>query len=95
MRRSIYDDSRWKALRLKALRRAGWKCESCGANVRGKGLSRVDHKQSVAAAPELAFELDNLRVLCGACDNARHSEKGGGRAIGRQQLGLDGFPIDS
>jgi 5-methylcytosine-specific restriction endonuclease McrA len=54
---------RWKALRLQALRRDGWACVQCGART---GLE-VDHIEPVRAAPERAFDLDNLQTLCGRC----------------------------
>lgn len=53
----------WKALRLMALRRDGWKCVQCGA----RGRLEVDHIQPVRTAPELAFDLGNLQCLCAAC----------------------------
>jgi 5-methylcytosine-specific restriction endonuclease McrA len=57
---------RWKALRLKALRRDGWCCVKCG-----KPGREVDHVKPVRTHPELAFVLDNLQTLDGRC----HSKK--------------------
>lgn len=54
---------RWKALRLQALRRDGWKCVQCG----GRGRLEVDHVQPVRDAPDKAFDLANLQCLCPAC----------------------------
>lgn len=54
---------RWKALRLKALRRDQFKCVECGA----RGRLEVDHKKPVRTDPELSFELDNLQSLCPSC----------------------------
>ncbi len=51
---------RWKALRLLALRRDGFKCVECGA----VGRLEVDHIQPVRTHPELAFDLNNLQSLC-------------------------------
>jgi len=56
---------RWKALRLQALRRDGWRCVQCG-----KPAREVDHVLPVRTHPELAYELSNLQVLC-AADHAR------------------------
>ena len=54
---------RWKALRLKALDRDGWRCVQCPER---RGLE-VDHILSVRDRPELAWSLDNLQCLCGRC----------------------------
>jgi len=86
----VYHDARWARLREKALKRVGWRCESCGVDVRGKYKARVDHMLAVSEFPRLAFELDNLRVLCCDCDANRHSEKGGKVRV---KIGLDGLPI--
>ena len=54
---------RWKALRLQALRRDGWRCVECGA----RGGLEVDHIKPVRDAPECAFDLANLQSLCPSC----------------------------
>ena len=54
---------RWRALRLQALERDGWRCVQCPER---RGLE-VDHIQPVRARPELAWSLDNLQCLCGRC----------------------------
>lgn len=58
---------RWPALRQQALRRDGYQCVQCGARA---GLE-VDHVKPVRDAPDLAFDLDNLQVLC----KRHHSQK--------------------
>jgi len=65
--RHIIGDRRWPAIRLRALRRDGFRCVKCGA----RGRLEVDHIEPVRTAPERAFDLDNLQSLCGAC----HSRK--------------------
>lgn len=54
---------RWKALRLKALERDGWRCVQCGER---RGLE-VDHVLPVRDRPDLGWSLDNLQCLCGRC----------------------------
>ncbi len=54
---------RWKALRLKALERDGWKCVQCNER---RGLE-VDHVLPVRDRPDLAWSIDNLQCLCGRC----------------------------
>lgn len=71
MKRSRYDSysasvirsKRWKALRLAAKRRDGWKCVQCGA----RGRLEVDHIIPVRTNRELAFDLTNLQTLCAPC----------------------------
>lgn len=63
----VIRSARWPALRLKALRRDGWRCVQCGA----RGRLEVDHMKPVRTHPELAFALDNLQSLCAPC----HSRK--------------------
>ncbi|WP_297973114.1 HNH endonuclease signature motif containing protein [uncultured Amaricoccus sp.] len=54
---------RWRALRLQALRRDGFRCCDCGA----RGRLEVHHVEPVRTHPELGFDLGNLRSLCGSC----------------------------
>lgn len=72
----FYKSRAWFALRGRALARDNFQCVKCGACVRGKGMSRVDHKLPRKTHPHLALELDNVQTLCPACDNAKHREKG-------------------
>ena len=55
--------TRWKALRLKALERDGWRCVQCPER---RGLE-VDHVLPVRDRPDLAWSIDNLQCLCGRC----------------------------
>ncbi|MEM8821577.1 MAG: HNH endonuclease signature motif containing protein [Pseudomonadota bacterium] len=56
-------DRRWPALRLKALRRDGFRCVQCGA----RGRLEVHHREPVRDRPDLAFTLENLASLCASC----------------------------
>jgi len=87
----LYGSSAWKAVRARVLKRDGYRCVMCSADVRGKGLSRVDHVLSVKARPDLALSVDNCRTLCAPCDNRRHAEKGSG-GIERPAISISGFP---
>ena len=60
---SIYRNPAWAAVRLEAKRRDGWKCVDCGARDR----LEVHHVERVKDRPELAYELSNLKTLCGRC----------------------------
>ena len=92
-----YQSTEWDKLRRKVLRRDGYSCQFCGKLCLGKKRNGespiVDHIMPVKEYPHLAFNEDNLRVLCRSCDNKRHSEKGRGYDI--TPAGLDGFPMNS
>lgn len=78
----FYGSIEWKAARLAALKRAGYRCENCGVSVARKHASRVDHKRPRDQYPELALDPSNLRVLCVDCDARRHAHKGNGKPAG-------------
>lgn len=61
--KSITSTKRWKSLRVRALRRDGFKCVACGA----QGRLEVDHIKPVRTHPELAYDLENLQCLCASC----------------------------
>jgi 5-methylcytosine-specific restriction endonuclease McrA len=61
--RSLYSTERWKRVRFLAKKRDGFKCRECGAS----GQLEVHHERPIRHAPELAFELSNLKTLCKAC----------------------------
>ena len=64
---AFHQSPAWKALRLAAKRRDGWRCTSCGSRV---GLE-VDHVEPRHKRPDLALVLANLATLCRGC----HIEK--------------------
>lgn len=74
---AVIKSRRWKALRLLALRRDGWRCVECG-----KPGREVDHIKGVRTHPELAFVLANLQTLDAPC----HSRKT------RIEIGLGAAP---
>lgn len=68
--------ARWRALRLQALRRDGWRCVRCGAR---HGLE-VDHVQPREQRPDLAHSLDNLQTLCGGYHAVKTADERGRKA---------------
>lgn len=54
---------RWKFLRQTALERDDYRCQHCGARKR----LECHHVRPVKDAPELAYTLSNLLILCGSC----------------------------
>jgi len=63
----VIKSKRWKALRLEALRRDGFKCCWCGA----RGRLEVDHIHPVRTHPDLAYDLTNLQSLCPTCHGGK------------------------
>lgn len=86
----FYLSPAWRKVRLQALRRAGWRCAECSADLRLEARAQVHHVLDVATHPELALDLSNLRCLCAKCHNTEHDREHGGR---RARYDADGFPI--
>lgn len=74
----FYATERWRALRIRVLRRDRWRCVLCGAPVHARKAARIDHIKPRRQHPELAWDERNLRTLCVRCDNQRHAEKSRG-----------------
>lgn len=65
-----HHDRRWWPVRTAAIRRDDFKCTECG----GRGQLEVHHINPAKAAPELAYDLNNVATLCRACHIAWHSQ---------------------
>ena len=93
-----YSDNKWRLLKVRVLKRDKYTCQFCGILALGKkrnGISPVvDHIETVKDRPDLAMDINNLRVLCRPCDNKRHSEKGKG-GVDVPEVCADGFPANS
>lgn len=66
----FYSSNAWKRLRFKAFELHGNICQCCGARPPGVVLE-VDHIKPRSIYPELALELDNLQILCRACNSGK------------------------
>ncbi|MBF6328510.1 HNH endonuclease [Nocardia transvalensis] len=73
-----WNGARWKRLSARLRRMQPW-CSSCGATDR----LTVDHITPVSERPDLAYEVNNLQVLCGRCNSRK-----GGRGIAPGRGGL-------
>jgi 5-methylcytosine-specific restriction enzyme A len=74
--------ARWRALRLQALRRDGFRCRSCGA----RGRLEVHHVRPVRTHPALGFDLGNLEALCASCHTLRTREELGAKPLSPARL---------
>lgn len=67
----IYSTPLWDRLRYEVLERDGRQCAACkSTDVDGVGI-HVDHIHPVSKRPDLAFNIDNLQVLCGQCNRGK------------------------
>ena len=68
----------WRSLRMMAFQKYGRVCLCCGAspqNTPGTVLN-VDHVLPRKTHPELALDIENLQVLCGACNHGKGNKSG-------------------
>lgn len=75
-KKSFYNSTAWKQLRVQALERDNYECQHCkeegnvtvdSKKVEGKKkevVLNVDHKYPIEFFPRLALMLDNLQTLC-------------------------------
>lgn len=64
----FYKSSAWRQLRYAALAKYGNLCSCCGASPSSGAVMHVDHIKPISRYPELALNIDNLQVLCAACN---------------------------
>ena len=72
----FYHSRAWQELRLAALERDHWLCQSCLKAGKIRPASTVHHKRAVRDFPGLALDPSNLITLCPSCHNKMHDEKG-------------------
>ena len=64
----FYASDAWRRVRYQALKLHGGRCQCCGASpTAGKSL-HVDHILPRSKHPLLELQIDNLQVLCEACN---------------------------
>jgi 5-methylcytosine-specific restriction endonuclease McrA len=65
MGKDFYKTPEWRDVRYKALVRFGKKCQACGET---NGYIHVDHILPRSKYPERELDIENLQVLCEACN---------------------------
>jgi hypothetical protein len=83
-------DPRWQKLRLEAMQRAEFCCESCSD---GKSTLNVHHKDYIKGREPWEYGSTQLSVLCESCHKEYHSKIDPIRFISTM-LTLDGGPWD-
>lgn len=61
----------WRTVRMRALERDGGKCACCGKTAKDGVVLNVDHIKPRIRYPELALTVENLQVLCDACNHGK------------------------
>jgi 5-methylcytosine-specific restriction protein A len=99
MHNTYYKTAHWQALRTKAIKRDGYRCQECGQLCLGRkrnGFSPfVDHinpRQAHISVPTELDVLENLQVLCQADHNKKSKYVDNNE---KPPIGDDGFPVDS
>ncbi len=64
----------WRQARFATLQRYGRKCQCCGATPATGAVMHVDHIKSRKRYPELSLNLENLQVLCDACNHGKSNQ---------------------
>ena len=64
-------DPRWQKLRLEAMQKADFACESCGDN---ESTLNVHHKEYFKGHEPWEYRSDQLSVLCETCHESIHDE---------------------
>jgi hypothetical protein len=64
----FYGSDEWRRIRYDALKLHGGRCQCCGAAPTRQAPLHVDHIKPRSRFPELELALNNLQVLCAACN---------------------------
>lgn len=61
----------WRTLRMQALKLYGPVCMCCGDSPQNGAVINVDHIKPRKHFPQLALDIGNLQILCGACNQGK------------------------
>ena len=67
----FYTSTRWRRLRYSTILRFGGKCAACGLGPEHGCILEVDHIKPRSLFPQLAFDPENLQVLCRGCNGGK------------------------
>lgn len=68
---SFYATKEWKSLREKVFNLFGYKCMKCGSD----NFLCVDHIKPRSLFPEFELDINNMQVLCNACNLLKSNRK--------------------
>jgi hypothetical protein len=61
----------WRKLRMQVIVERGNRCECCGASPTDGIIINVDHIKPRKLFPKLALDINNLQILCDACNHGK------------------------
>jgi uncharacterized protein (TIGR02646 family) len=67
----LYNNKKWKAIRLTVLKRDDYTCAYCGRHA-----NTVDHITPLAHDPTMAYDSSNLVAACTRCNSAKQDRIG-------------------
>ncbi|MGS0696305.1 HNH endonuclease [Shewanella sp. 0m-4] len=67
----FYSSGEWHTLRHEALMKYGSRCSCCGITPDQGAIMHVDHIKPRSQYPELALDIENLQILCAACNKGK------------------------
>lgn len=67
----VYSDKRFKRLRYPVLKANDFKCCACNSS---ESELHIDHIKPVSKYPKLAFDINNLQVLCKDCNLSKSNK---------------------
>ncbi|MGS0680237.1 HNH endonuclease [Shewanella sp. 125m-7] len=67
----FYNSRKWLIIRAKAFELYGNRCACCGITPSQGAIMHVDHIKPRSLYPGLALDIDNLQVLCEACNQGK------------------------
>jgi hypothetical protein len=71
VRDSFLSSYEWRRVRMEALKKYGARCQCCGATPATGAVMNVDHIKPRKLFPQLALDVNNLQVLCNACNHGK------------------------
>jgi 5-methylcytosine-specific restriction endonuclease McrA len=61
----------WRRLRMQVIKKYGPVCMCCGASPKTGAVINVDHIKPRKLFPDLSLDINNLQILCGACNHGK------------------------
>lgn len=69
--KDFYSSGKWLNLRHQALVKYGSRCACCGITPTQGAIMHVDHIKPRSLYPEIALDIENLQILCEACNKGK------------------------
>ncbi|WP_051435482.1 HNH endonuclease [Shewanella fidelis] len=70
-KQDFYQSGKWLKLRVQAFELYGNRCACCGITPAQGATMHVDHIKPRSKYPQLALDIQNLQILCEACNKGK------------------------